>query len=289
MKILILGGDGMLGHQLISVLSEYHKVKCTLRGNESKYVNNPEYSNENTFFNVEVTNYIRLEYVIKEFNPDVVINAVGIVKQRKSSKDSISILEVNALFPHRLAEIGDKNGFRIIHVSTDCVFDGKKGNYTEDDHMTAKDLYGMSKFLGELHDEHCLTLRTSIIGLELSRKSSLIEWFLAQSGEIKGFENAIFSGFTTKELSRIIHKMLTEYPKASGLYHVSMDPINKFDLLTTYNSFLKKEIDIDKESDFYCFRGLNSNRFRQEFNYTPPKWSESLNELAQDTKLKYGL
>jgi len=146
----------------------------------------------------------------------------------------------------------------------------------------------MSKYLGELHDTHCLTLRTSIIGLEISRKSSLVEWFLAQSGTIKGFEKAIFSGFTTKELARVIERMITQYPDAHGLYHVSMDPINKFDLLHIYKDELNKEIEIEKESDFTCHRGLDSTRFREEFDYTPPTWEETLKELANDTIEKYG-
>ena len=287
MRVLILGGDGMLGHQLINVLGEHHDVRCTLRNDTQSYVDKPGYTSINTYFNVEVTDYRRLEEVFRLFKPEVVVNAVGIVKQRKSSKDSIPSLEINALFPHKLAELGKLNNFRVIHVSTDCVFDGAKGNYTEQDDMTAKDLYGMSKYLGELHEEHCLTLRTSIIGLELGRKSSLIEWFLAQEGTIRGFENAIFSGFTTKELSRIIDKMIIAFPKASGLYHVSMDHINKFDLLTKFNSYLGKNIQIQKDTDFHCYRGLNSARFRAEFNYTPPTWNETLKELADDTKQKY--
>lgn len=287
MRVLILGGDGMLGHQLTQVLGVNHTVMATLRQKVDAYADFPQFNSENSYFSVEVTDYVRLQDVLSRFKPEAIVNAVGIVKQRKSSKDSIPSLEINALFPHRLAELAKEHKSRVIHVSTDCVFDGATGNYTENDAITAKDLYGMSKYLGELHDDHCLTIRTSIIGLELKRKSSLIEWFLTQEGEINGFENAIFSGFTTKELSRVISKMLLEYPEASGLYHASMDPINKFELLTRYRDLLGKDITIAKNTEFHCQRALDSTRFRTEFKYAPPTWEETLKELADDTLEKY--
>ena len=289
-RILILGGDGMLGHQLFAVLSKNNQnIKATLRGNFSTYSHLPFYSSENTYFNTEIPDYKRLYEIFYLFKPDVILNAIGIVKQRKSSKDSIPSLEINSLFPHKLAEMAKSIGARVIHMSTDCIFDGNKGtSYTEEDKCSATDLYGMSKYLGELQDAHCLTLRTSIIGLEISRKSSLVEWFLAQSGTIKGFEKAIFSGFTTKELARVIEMMITQYPDAHGVYHVSMDPIDKFDLLSRYRDKLAKDITITKDADFICHRGLNSDRFRKEFDYTPPTWEETLKELAHDTIEKYG-
>ena len=170
----------------------------------------------------------------------------------------------------------------MIHLSTDCVFSGKKGNYREDDPSDALDLYGKSKYLGEVNEHHCVTLRTSMIGREIYRKKSLLEWFLAQKGSIKGFKKAIFSGFTTKELSRIIEMILTQYPDASGIYHVSSDPISKFDLLSLIKDGLKLPVEIIPDRSFVCDRSLDSSRFRQEFNYNPPTWEEMIKELCKD-------
>jgi len=288
MKVLIFGGDGMLGHQLYSSLTPKHDVYVTLRQTKENYSHLPYYTEENARFGLEVSHLDEVNALINELRPEVIVNAIGIVKQRKSSYDVISSLEINSLFPHKLAEMAKLVGARVIHMSTDCVFDGNKGTcYTEEDKFSATDLYGMSKYLGELHATNCLTLRTSIIGLEISRKTSLVEWFLAQTGTIKGFEKAIFSGFTTKELCRVIERMMLDFPEAHGLYHVSMDPINKFDLLNIYKNYLGRDIEIKKETEFVCHRGLNSDKFRQEFNYQPPSWEETLKELAQDTIEKY--
>jgi dTDP-4-dehydrorhamnose reductase len=169
-------------------------------------------------------------------------------------------------------------------MSTDCVFSGKKGNYQESDPSDAEDLYGRSKYLGEVHDSHCVTLRTSIIGKELSRKQGLLEWFLAQTGSVRGFKNAIFSGFTTLEFSRIIEKILTEYPKNSGIYHVSSDPISKFDLLALINKEMGLDIEIIPTEEPRLDRSLDSTGFRREFNYTPPTWKQMIEELSKTLK-----
>lgn len=209
------------------------------------------------------------------------INAVGIVKQRSAAKDSIPSLEINALFPHRLALLCKAIGARMIHMSTDCVFSGRKGLYEETDPADAEDLYGKTKFLGEVNESNCVTIRTSIIGRELSRKKSLVEWFLAQKGPVKGYKKAIFSGFTTLEMSRIIEMILVDHPKKSGVYQVSADPINKFDLLTLIRDAMNLPTEIIPDSDFQCDRSLVSSRFRKEFNYAPPSWKTMVSELAK--------
>jgi dTDP-4-dehydrorhamnose reductase len=169
----------------------------------------------------------------------------------------------------------------MIHVSTDCVFSGRKGNYREDDPSDAEDLYGKTKYLGEVHESHCVTLRTSMIGRELSRKQGLLEWFLSQRGRVQGFKNALFSGFTTLELSRIIDKILTEHPGKGGLYHVSSDPISKFDLLTLIKRKMGLRIEIMPAEEPRLDRSLDSTRFRSEFKYTPPTWEEMIEELSK--------
>lgn len=284
MRILILGGDGMLGHQLFKTLSARHDARATLRQSLSAYKEFNLFSAENAYERVEVGSVDRLIEVLGEFRPEAVVNAVGIVKQRSAAKENIPSLEINSLFPHRLANLCKAAGMRLVHMSTDCVFSGRKGKYRENDPSDAEDLYGRTKYLGEVHDSHCVTLRTSIIGKELSRRQGLLEWFLAQRGSVQGFRNAIFSGFTTLELSRIIERILTDHPEKGGLYHVSSDPISKFDLLT----FIKREmglgIEIIPMEEPRVDRSLDSARFRREFNYTPPTWEAMIRELHMNLK-----
>jgi dTDP-4-dehydrorhamnose reductase len=222
--------------------------------------------------------------VLGEFRPEAVVNAVGIVKQRSTAKESIPSLEINSLFPHRLAGLCRAMGIRMIHMSTDCVFSGKKGSYQEADLSDAEDLYGRTKYLGEVYDTPCITLRTSMIGRELSRKQGLLEWFMAQKGKIQGFKNAIFSGFTTLELGRIIERILVEHPDKGGLYHVSSDPISKFDLLMLIKTKMGLDIEIIPTEEPRLDRSLDSKKFREEFNYTPPTWEDMIEELSKTNR-----
>lgn len=280
MRILILGGDGMLGHQLLKHLQPRHDVKVTLRQDLYVYAPFDMFSRENVYDAIDIRSLERLIEVMADFRPEAVINAVGIVKQRADAKESIPSLEINALLPHRLAVLCKSSGARLIHLSTDCIFSGKKGSYLESDPSDAEDLYGKTKYLGEVHEANSLTLRTSIIGRELSRHTSLLDWFLAQTGTVKGFTKAIYTGFTTLEMSRIIEKMLLKFPEASGVYHVSSDPINKYELLLLIREKLGLDIEIIPDDAFYCDRSLDSSRFRAEFNYTPPTWPAMIEELS---------
>lgn len=279
MRILILGGDGMLGHQLLKSLSPRHEVKVTLRQDLEAYAPFQLFNYDNAYLGIDVRSLERITEVLADFRPEAVINAVGIVKQRPTAKESIPSLEINSLLPHRLSVLCKAVGARLIHLSTDCIFSGKKGNYQESDLSDAEDLYGKTKYLGETQDSHCLTLRTSIIGRELSRHKSLLEWFLAQRGTIKGFTKAIYTGFTTLEMSRIIENMLINYPEASGVYQVSSDPINKYELLLLFREKLGLTIEIIPDDSFCCDRSLDSSRFRKEFLYTPPTWETMIEEL----------
>jgi len=281
MRILILGGDGMLGHQLFKQLKNNHDVRVTLRQDLAAYKKFKLFSTENTFPGIDVRSLRKLAEVLADFHPDAVVNAVGIVKQLTEASESIPSIEINALFPHRLALLCKEISARMIHLSTDCVFSGKKGNYKESDTSDPDDLYGQTKFLGEVTEKHCLTLRTSMIGQELSRKKNLLEWFLAQNETVQGYRKVVFSGFTTLELSRVIENMILNYPDASGIYHVSSDPISKFDLLSLIKEGLKLPIEIIPDESFACDRSLDSSKFRQEFNYNPPIWEEMVDELCQ--------
>lgn len=279
MRILILGGDGMLGHQLLAYLKPRHDVKVTLRQDLATYCQYGLFDSVNSFAGIDIRSLERLVEVVADFRPEAVINAVGIVKQRSDAKESIPSLEINALLPHRLAVLCKGVGARLIHLSTDCVFSGKKGKYLESDPSDAEDLYGKTKYLGEVHEANSLTLRTSIIGRELSRHTSLLDWFLSRSGSVKGFTNAIYTGFTTMEMSRIIEKMLMEYPDASGVYQVSSDQINKYELLLLIREKLGLDIEVIPDDVFCCDRSLDSSRFRSDFNYTPPSWPAMIEEL----------
>lgn len=279
MRLLILGGDGMLGHQLLKSFTPRHEVKVTIRQDLEAYASYQLFDKGNSYAGIDVRSIGRLTEVVADFRPDAIINAVGIVKQRPTAKESIPSIEINALLPHRLSVLCRAIGSRLIHLSTDCIFSGKKGNYRESDPSDAEDLYGKTKYLGEAHDSNCLTLRTSIIGRELSRHTSLLDWFLAQSSTIKGFKNAIYTGFTTLEMSRIIEDMLLNHPEASGVYQVSSEAINKYDLLLLFREKLGHQVEIIPDETFHCDRSLDSTRFRQEFNYIPPSWPAMIEEL----------
>ena len=288
MRILILGGDGMLGHQLLARLREHHEARATLRQDAAAYAAWPMFDARSAYFGVELGGGVRasepLAEVFAQFRPEAVVNAAGIVKQRDEAKEAIASIEVNALLPHRLALLCREAGARLIHMSTDCVFSGDRGRYTETDACDARDLYGLSKRLGEVTAPGCLTLRTSIIGPELSRKAGLLEWFLAQRGRIQGYTGAIFSGFTTLEMARIIERLLVSQPALSGLYHVAADPISKFELLAAIRDALGLKTQIDAYSDFRCDRSLDASKFRRDSGYSAPGWAEMIAELAAALK-----
>lgn len=279
MRILILGGDGMIGHHLFSAWQQRHDIRCTLRQDLPAYESFKMFSTKNAYPAIDVRSLASLTEVLADFHPQAVVNCVGIVKQRPTAMESIPSLEINALLPHRLAVLCKGIGARLVQLSTDCVFSGKKGNYREADVSDAEDLYGRTKFLGEVQNDNCLTLRTSMIGRELSHKVGLLEWFLSQTGPIKGFKHAIYTGLTIIEMSRVIERMLTHHPAASGLYQVSSEPINKYELLQLFREKLGHFIEILPDETFHCDRSLDSSRFRKEFNYRPPTWEAMMEEM----------
>ncbi len=271
----------MLGHQLLQSWQDAHDVRVTLRNDAVHYAYYGLFSADNSIYGVDVRDFSTVERVVKVFRPEAVVNAIGIVKQRDEAGDAILSLEINALLPHRLSLLCGEIGARLIHLSTDCVFSGRKGMYTEDDWEDARDLYGRSKLLGEVREAHTVTLRTSIIGLELARKRSLIEWFLAQRGQVKGFTRAIYSGFTTLEMARIIERILLQHRDLSGLWHVASEPISKYDLLHQLAVRLgRQDIELLPDDDFACDRSLDASGFKARVGYQPPSWDAMLAELA---------
>lgn len=287
MRILIFGGDGMLGHALLRAWHGRHELFASYRMDEAAYGTHPAAPGVDALYGVDVRDLQDVVSAVAVAQPDAVVNAVGIVKQRLAAKESIPSLEVNSLFPHRLSEVCRAAGARLVHLSTDCVFSGRKGAYRETDDADAQDLYGRSKLLGELHEPHCLTLRTSIIGLELSRKKSLIEWFLAQRGVVKGFTRAIYSGLTTAEMARAIEHMLVHEPTLGGLWHLSSAPISKFDLLSGLQARLKRtDVEIRPDDLFACDRSLDSSALMGRVSYRAPSWDSMLDELAGEIEAR---
>lgn len=281
MRLLILGGDGMLGHQLLRHFGGRYDVRVTLRLGPEVYSRYGLFDREKAFFGVDARREDSISHVIEQFRPDAVVNVIGIVKQRAEVKEVIPSLEINSLLPHRLALLCRTVGARLIHFSTDCVFSGRRGNYRETDQPDAEDLYGRSKLLGEVSESHCLTLRTSMIGPELSRKTGLLEWFLSQRGKtVKGFTKAIFSGFPTSELAHIVELVLMKVPAIHGLYHVAAEPISKYDLLNLIRDRFDLPITIERDTMFECDRSLDASRFHRDTGYKPPAWEAMIDNLV---------
>jgi dTDP-4-dehydrorhamnose reductase len=253
-------------------------VRATLHYPLAHYCQWPLFHADNSFDNVDVRAPEALARTFGQFQPQAVVNCVGVVKQRHDA-NVLETIEINAAVPHRIARLCHDAGVRLIHLSTDCVFSGRRGMYSEADTADAEDLYGRTKYLGELHAPHCVTLRTSFIGRELSGRLGLLEWFLAQKEPVKGFRRAIFSGFTALELCRIIERLLTQFPAASGLYHVSSAPIDKCTLLHLLRDHFGVKIDIKDDGAVVVDRSLDSSRFRREFEYQPPAWADMVKEL----------
>ncbi len=286
MKILIVGGDGMLGHRLFESWCDRHDVIPTLRKDRSSYSALPKRLAERARYGLEVTHLEALAVLLAEVRPDLVVNAAGIVKQRAEAHETLPSLEVNALFPHRLALLCCLSGARLVHLSTDCVFSGNKGSYVEGDLPDPPDLYSRSKLLGEVEAPGCLTLRTSIIGLELGRKISLVEWFLAQKGPVKGFSRAIFTGFPTSELARAIEHLVTQKEVPEGLWHLATRPISKYDILVGLKSRLGLSVEIQKDDSFVCDRSLDASALYARTTYRPPNWDVLLDELASEIQTR---
>jgi dTDP-4-dehydrorhamnose reductase len=230
---------------------------------------------------VDVESLDSLTRMFATVQPDMVINCVGIVKQLADANDPLIALPINSLLPHRLARLAQVAGARLVHMSTDCVYSGSKGNYVEADLPDAYDLYGRSKLLGEVDYPNAITLRTSIIGHELSGNRSLIDWFLSQTGEVQGYTNAIFSGLPTVEIARIIHEHVIPNPHLHGLYHVSAEPISKYDLLSLVAKEYAKEIAIRAKNDFVIDRSLNSERFRSATGFVPDSWVQLIHRMHE--------
>jgi len=281
-KILVLGASGMLGNAVFRVLasSPQSDVVGTVRSSRSVGLL-PNILRERLISGVDVENSDTLVFLFSKIRPTVVVNCIGLVKQLAESDDPLQAIPVNSILPHRLARLCDAVGARLVHMSTDCVFSGKEGMYTEADFADADDLYGRSKFLGEVDYPNAITLRTSIIGHERDGARSLINWFLSQEGRVKGYARAVFSGLPTVEIARIIRDYVIPNPELHGIFHLSAEPINKFDLLTLVAEVYGKSIEIVSDDKLVIDRSLDSTRFRQATGFSPEPWPELIRRMHE--------
>lgn len=284
MKLLVLGAGGMLGHQLCRMLNGRFEIWAAFRGDPREFAHYDFIPQERTVGGVNAQDMSTIKHALDMVKPDAVVNGIGIVKQRDEAKQAVPSIHVNALFPHQLADLCVERGVRVLQISTDCVFSGMRGNYTELDSPDPVDLYGRTKLLGELNRPGTLTLRTSIIGWQLNTYSSLLGWFASQRGlRTKGYRRAIYSGFSTSVLSTLIGDILETRKELTGLYHVSSAPISKFDLLVRLRDALGwKDIAIDPDDQFYCDRSLIGTHFSTTTGWLPPSWDDMIAGLAAE-------
>jgi dTDP-4-dehydrorhamnose reductase len=283
--VLVLGAAGMLGHKVFQRLNASCETVGAVR---REWAELPDAVRQvlpraQTCNVGDAMNWEALALRLDEMRPAVVINCIGIIKQRFEAKSAVPSLTINSLLPHRLQEhIAAWDG-RLIHFSTDCVFDGRRGNYREDDQSDAEDLYGKSKFLGEVAGVNAVTLRTSIIGRELTGHRSLLDWFLSrQGGRVRGFRRAIYSGITTNEMANVVQTVISELPGLSGLFQVVSEPISKYDLLILLRDAYGLDIAIEPDDREVCDRSMNGDRFRNATGWQAPAWPELVRQLAGD-------
>lgn len=281
MRVVVLGASGMLGNAMFRVLRADQSLKTFGLSRTSIKAFFTDEDHPYIYEGIELTDLGILTPLLETLKPDVIINCIGLIKQLPTASDSILAISINALFPHQLAKLSKEVGARLIHFSTDCVFSGSKGNYSETDHADAEDLYGRSKFLGEVDYPHALTLRTSIIGHELITNRSLLGWFLQQKETITGYCNAIFSGLPTVELATIIRDIILPNPSLTGVYHAAADPISKYELLLLIARVYQKNLRIVPDDHFILDRSLNAERFYQATGYRAPTWETLIETMHQ--------
>ena len=273
MRILVLGASGLLGNTVFRLMSEKPDwvVFGSLRTEGSKKLF-PVPLAQRLVVGVDALNRDSLITVFEQTKPNVVINCISLSKPLLKQADPLHIIPIYAVLPHRLAEICSIFGARLVQISTDFVFSGSKGQYTEDDFPDSRDVYGISKLLGEVSYPHTLTIRTSMIGHELSGVNGLLEWFLSQHGSCRGFTRAIFSGLPTVILAQVIRDFVIPNTTLFGVYHVAAEPISKFDLLCQVAETYGKSIEIIPVDQPVFDRSLNSDRFNAATGYRSPSW-----------------
>lgn len=282
-SILILGVTGMLGSCLYRSYSkdDSYSVFGTTRRSELPTIVSEQYG-ESVFTDLDAFNIDQIRSLLSDLRPSIVINCIGIVKQLAQSNERYPSIYLNSYFPHALAKVAADYSARVIHISTDCVFAGSQGMYLESDQSDALDLYGKTKYLGEVDYPNAITLRTSIIGHELDGSRSLVDWFLSQKSPVRGYTNAIFSGFPTVTLAKIIKDYVFKNVELHGLYHLSAEPIDKFSLLSKISKIYGHKTEVMPFGDYQIDRSLDSSRFRSETGFEPEGWDIMLNDMYAD-------
>jgi dTDP-4-dehydrorhamnose reductase len=280
MKVLVLGVSGMLGNAVFRVLGASPGIEVAGTARSAAVARHlPEALRDRIVTGIDVENFDSLARAFAATRPDAVVNCIGLVKQLAEADDALAAIPINSLLPHRLARLCEVAGARLVHVSTDCVFAGTRGMYTEDDPADAQDLYGRSKHLGEVRYPHTVTLRTSIIGHELSSAHGLVGWFLSQQGSVRGFTRAVFSGLPTVELASVIRDRVLPDAGLNGLYHVAAAPIAKHDLLKLVAARYGKTIEINPDDSVVIDRSLDGSRFARATGYVAPPWEELVRRM----------
>jgi dTDP-4-dehydrorhamnose reductase len=284
--VLVLGGTGMLGHKMFQRLQErFPDTYCTIRVSlyDPSVREIDLLQTGNVFDHCDATDLAGMERFLLEHKPAVVVNCIGIVKQRPAATETVPSILLNALLPHQLAEFCRRWNGRLIHISTDCVFSGARGQYGEEDISDATDLYGRTKYLGEITSGNVLTLRTSIIGRELLHQESLLEWFLRQNNkQVYGYKRAYFSGVTTCELANVVADLIANHSHVCGLYQVASRRISKYELLCLLRDAYRLNTHIVADNEFCCDRSLSGRKLQTATGYVCPSWPELVNQLTED-------
>ena len=286
MKILILGGNGMIGHKLYQVISKKYPNTWVLFKKKYELVqNNLLYKKDFVIDDFDVCDFSRLIQLLNNLKVDIIINAIGLTIRRNVYEIQSKSILINSVLPHVLNEWVISNDKRLIHFSTNCVFSGKDGFYNEESFVDSNDFYGRSKALGEIISTNSLTLRSSMIGRELENKTELLEWFLSnKNGTVSGYNKAIYSGITTNCMADFVVKIIENYPDMNGLYNVSSEKITKFDLLKLFNEYFDTNITIIPNNLFATNKALNSEKFFKKTGFIKPDWVDLIKDLVNDNK-----
>jgi len=281
--VLVLGASGLLGNAVLRVLAQSPALRVvgTLRS-DAVLSRLSAVTDAKVVLPVDATKFADLQKVMDDVQPTVLVNCVGATKHIEAGNDPSAAYMSNAVLPHTLAALTANAGCRLIHVSTDCVYRGTKGMYRESDLPDATDVYGQSKAAGEVYYRNSITIRTSIIGHEIDTRRSLVEWFLMQGAECKGFRKAFFSGFPTVTLARVIRDYVIPRPEMHGLWHAAAPRVDKFDLLSMIARQYGKKITIHPDDNFLMDRALDGTRFREATGFVSPQWPELIAEMHED-------
>jgi len=286
MRILILGGNGMIGHKIYQVLSDsYADTWVLFKKKRDQFAFYKIFNKDKIIDDFDLVEFDKLNSILDNLSPDVIINAAGVTTRRGINDNKFKSILINSALPHFLDNWTKLNNKRLIHFSTDCVFSGKIGFYTESSLTDAEDTYGRTKALGEVISQNSITLRGSMIGRELENKTELLEWFLNQNeSTVKGFTNVIYSGITTFRMANYVHKIIRDFPRMHGIYNVSSKSITKFDLVNLFNDFFKKDTTIIPESSYTSNKDLDSTKFYTDTGFEKPNWKELAKELLIDSE-----